>query len=180
MLYKIWGTHLIPGPVQTVTRQYVTGVQISLQAGDDSAARIDTAARTLNTPEVLSAFWELDFDGDPRTVDTNGDATGDWDEWEGSFSPGMLTDGIWYSPQIASPNRVMLNTVPDEEFIELTTVEVRMRATAVCSSGPYVWVNADRSGNNCAPVKALLTKLNDNTQTLWVGDRAQWFPETYT
>lgn len=167
MLYKVWGTYKVLSPRQTVTRQYVTGVRFSLQAGDDSAARIDTAVRTLNTPEMLSAFWELNFDGDPRTVDTNGDATGDWENYSGPLDPDDLSDGIWHVPKFVG--RRGISTVPDEDFAELTTVELRYRGTSVGGSGTYFRINADRHDGKSANLIVNLYKPTADSQEVWVG-----------
>jgi len=152
-----------PGPPQTATRQYVTGVRVSLQIGADAASRIDTAVRTPNIPELLSAVWELDFDTDPTTLDMNGDATKDWNlRRGGSIDPGDLLNGIW---RVDGASTLELDTVSDNGFVELTTVDLRFRCTEISGGGVYFWINADYTGGNFMPIVVTIDKLSDETQT---------------
>ena len=66
MRHYVLGKISVPGPDQTATRHYVTGVRIALQTRDDANARNDTAARLFNAPEVLAGLWEAEFDTDPN------------------------------------------------------------------------------------------------------------------
>jgi len=50
MQYYVYGRVVTPGPPQTTTRYYVTGVRVAL-AGK-SAPRVETSIRVVNTPEV--------------------------------------------------------------------------------------------------------------------------------
>lgn len=53
LLYYVYGTYKTPGPPETVTHQFVSGVQIGLQAGDSGDAnRLTASIPVLNTPEV--------------------------------------------------------------------------------------------------------------------------------
>ncbi|MCK4661091.1 MAG: prepilin-type N-terminal cleavage/methylation domain-containing protein [Phycisphaerae bacterium] len=162
MYYCIYGTYMSPGPPQTASRQYVTGVRVAIQAGDQTSARLDTAVRMLNTPEVLSAAWELDFDTDPTVQDMNADGLGDWVCRDGApFNPGTLSGGIWYAG-------TTLDTYPDNDFTELITAEVRFRNTSIGGNGAVFWINADWSGGKFAALFAFLQLQPDGTQTLTV------------
>ena len=165
MRYTVYGKYFAPGPQQTATRQYVTQVGVKLQPSSDPASKIVTAAPTYNMPEVLSAYWELDFDRDPRTADVNADGTGDWINYSGAFDPGMLTNGIWY----ASNDTAGVRTVPDEDFATLTTVELRCRATSVGGAGAEFWINADRHDGKSANLIARLRKPTAGSQELRIG-----------
>lgn len=158
MRHLIAGTYSTPGPPQTATRQYVTGVHVGLRAGDDPAAAVRTAAQTLNTPELLSGWWEADFDTDPR-LDHNGDGNADWGDAKGTFNPASLVDGVWHVDS-------ELETYPDNDFVELITAEVRFRNTSIGGNGAVFSINADWSNGTFAPILVYLQLQPDNTQTL--------------
>jgi hypothetical protein len=156
----VYGTVGTPGPPQSATRYYVTGVQIALQAGGDSAGRLVTSAQTLNAPELLSGLWKAHFDSDPM-LDHNGDGYDDWVVGVGTFKLGSLTGGVW---QVDSK----LESSPDNDFVKLTTAEVRFRNTAVGGLGAVFRINADWSNGTYAPIEVHLQLQGDNTQTLTV------------
>jgi len=163
MRYEIYGQAATPGPDQTATRQYVTGVQLTLQSGADADTRIDTAVHLPNAPEVLSAVWELDFNTDPTALNMNADALNDWNlRQSGSIDPCDLVNGIWY---VTGASSLELDTVPDNSFTELTTIDLRFRCTEISDSGVYFRVNADYTGGNFMPIVVTLDKLSDGTQT---------------
>jgi len=162
MRYYVYGRYTYPAPEQTATRDYVTGVRVSLQAGDDPAARVNTAVRTVNAPELLSAVWELDFNSDPTALDANADGQGDWVVRDGSaFDAASLDAGVWQA-------NATLDTFPENDFNELTTVEVRFRATSVGGTGAVFWINADWTGSNAVPLYAALQLQPNGSQTLTV------------
>jgi prepilin-type N-terminal cleavage/methylation domain-containing protein len=157
-LYYVYGTASTPGPDQTATRDYVTGVRVMLQAGDNSATRIVTAAQTLNRPGLLSGRWQADFDTDP-TLDHNGDGQSDWLIRSGNpFDPATLIDGVWYMDQ---PD---LDTVPDNDFTTLTTIEVRLRSTSAGDTA-ILWSNVDFANGNFIPIIGAAALFPDGTQT---------------
>jgi hypothetical protein len=161
VLFYAYGTVSTPGPPQTATRHYLTGVRVSLRAADDSAAQVETTAQTLNRPELLSGLWQAEFDTDP-TLDHNGDGQSDWLIRSGApFDTASLIDGVWYVDQ---PD---LDTVPDNSFTTLTTIEVRFRSAGV---GSYAVLssNVDFSGGNFMPIIGAVTLDADGTQTLAV------------
>jgi prepilin-type N-terminal cleavage/methylation domain-containing protein len=161
MYYYLYGTHMTSGPPQTATRRYVTGVGITLRTGDDPASRVVTKAQTLNTPELLSGWWQADFESDP-TLDHNGDGQDDWVVREGgAFDTGPLVGGVWQAD-------ATLDTYPDSNFTSLTTAEVRFRNTTLGGDGAVFWINADWSGSSCAPIVAALQLQADGTQKLTV------------
>ena len=53
----------------------------------------------------------------------------------------------------------------------MNTVEARYRATSVGGWGATLEINADRSGNQCAPLYAILNKPDATTQELKIGNR---------
>ena len=58
-----------------------------------------------------------------------------------------------------------LDTVPDNSFTELTTIDLRFRCTEISGSGAYFWINADYTGGNFMPIVVTIDKLPDGTQT---------------
>ncbi|UCD28898.1 MAG: prepilin-type N-terminal cleavage/methylation domain-containing protein [Planctomycetota bacterium] len=159
MLYYIWGTISAPGPDQIATRQYVTGIKLSLQAGDDYESQINTAIRMLNTPELLSAWWELDFHTSPTDLDMNGDGISDWVTGSGSFNPGTLFGDVWSADRAIYSN-------PANDFVELTTVEVEFRDITIGGFGAGVKLYVDSSDNTCGIIYATVGREDDGTQTL--------------
>jgi len=183
MRYFVWGTVSTPGPTQTGVRQHVTAVSIALQAGEDPATKVESSVRMLNAPEALSAVWELDFDADPRQVDLGGDGD-DWTDFESAIDPATLSDGIWYAPYANFPDRPTLQTLPDQGFTELTTVDVRYRATSVGGGGTVFRINVDRASGKGAAIVAVLFKRDADSQELWIGNRKpggsyDWFDTPY-
>jgi len=162
-LHYIYGVASTPGASQTATRQYVTGVRIALRTGSDPASRVLTTAQTLNCPELLSGWWEADFDRDPR-LDHNGDGNDDWVDATATFSPASLIGGVWQADS-------KLETAPDNDFVGLTTVDVRFRNTSIGGEGAVFRINADWSGGTYAPILACLRLQADGTQVLTVYKR---------
>ena len=97
----------------------------------------------------------------------NGDGSGDWIDYAGPFDPATLINGIWYAP--FSSGEPGISTVPDEDFAELTTVEIRYRATSVGGWGADFWINADRQGGQSANLIANLRKPTAGSQELRIG-----------
>lgn len=157
LYYYVYGAVSTPGPPQTATRQYVTRVRIALRAGDELSARAVTTVQTLNSPELLSAMWETDFDGDP-TLDHNGDGEPDWEDRIGTFRPASLAGGVWVDDS-------ELVTLPDHDFATLTTVRVRFRSTQVGGSGVFR-IHADQSGGTKVILAAHVELMADGTQKL--------------
>ncbi len=160
MYYFAYGKVITPGPVQTVTRQYITGVRISLQAGAESDARLDVGARLVNAPELLTAVWETELSSNPTTLDMNGDGVGDWVRTDcQAFNPATVTGGIWYAD-------TTLASVPNCDFNQLITAELRFRNTSVAGNGAVFSINADWSGGTCATLTARLKLEVGGSQTL--------------
>jgi hypothetical protein len=157
---RIYGRITQPGPDKTVTRRLVEAIDIQLQVGSDAGWSTRTAVRLLNAPEILSRVWESDFDAEPTAADLDADGTGDWTvEGGASFSAGALNDGVWKATQV-------LATAPDNDFSDLTTVELRLRGTS-SSAGP-VWfrIHFDRDLSKVAAVLLSCQLESDGTQTL--------------
>jgi prepilin-type N-terminal cleavage/methylation domain-containing protein len=165
--YALWGTYSVAGATQTVTRRFVVGVEVALQVGPDSNARIETAAHMLNPTETLSGYWELGFDADPRDLDVNADRIGDWESYSAPFDAGDLVDSIWYAPDNGVAG---IRTAPNGSFAELTTVELTGRASCVGSYGAALWMNVDPKAGAAAGLIAGLHKPDAASQELWIGN----------
>jgi prepilin-type N-terminal cleavage/methylation domain-containing protein len=162
LYHYVYGTYSTPGPPQTAVRYYVTGVEVGLLAGDDPATRVVTTAETLNTPQLLSGLWELDFSTDP-TLDHNGDGIDDWVA-SGGFNPGSLSGGLWSGD-------TRLGSNPASDFAGLTTVSVRFRDMSADSVGAVFVVTADWSGGTCALLLGQVVLQADKTQVLTVSSQ---------
>jgi len=162
LFYRVYGTATVPGPAQTATRRYVKGIRVNLRAASLASAVLSGAAQAVNSPELLSGRWDARFDTDP-TLDHNGDGRADWVvRGGGSFKTVTLSGGVWYAD-------ATIDTYPDNNFTELTTVDVRYRSTSV-GGGALFSINADWAGGLYAPLMASVVLGADGKQTLTVSD----------
>jgi hypothetical protein len=158
--YKVYGTYTLPGMSHNLTRNFVSHVQLALQSGGQSHARIDTSVPLVNLPEQLSAYWRADFDRDPTNDDSNGDGAPDWAMAAGAFDAGTLVGGIWDA--LGS-----LETRPPNNFTTTTIVEVRCRNIDPSGDGAQVRISADRQSGLHAPLTVVLKLQPDQlSQTL--------------
>ncbi|MBC8870184.1 MAG: hypothetical protein H8E44_12245 [Planctomycetes bacterium] len=169
MQYKVYGKYKQPGDTQTVTRRYLTGVDLSMQIGDSGYSKVNTGTNLLNTPELLSAYWKVDFDADPTTADADFDGSSDWTEESGSFNTASLVGGVWQADQ---SDGVALRTLPDNDFTESTTVDIKCRNTSVGGLGANFWMHFDRTGGDYGEVYTSVALQTDGTQTarIYSGD----------
>jgi hypothetical protein len=79
----------------TIHEDRLRCVQVSLQHGDSSFARIDSAVTLDNAPVLVEKAWRAEFDRDPTTQDQNGDGDGDFDYSSGTFDMADVIDGAW-------------------------------------------------------------------------------------
>ena len=149
-----------PGPNQTITRDHIGDVRVTLLAGDSSSL-LETSAQTLNTPEVLTSVWEADFSADPTLIDLNGDAVTDWIANGGlPFEVVQLDTGLYWADGD-------LDTNPANDFTQPTTVELRLRDFADDGGSGGVKLHVDRTGDTYAFIKAEV-KLFGGQQNLAV------------
>jgi hypothetical protein len=140
-------------------------VQIALQAGSQSNARIDASAPLRNLPELLTTYWRADFDRNPTTTNSNGDLVSDWSfTGTGSFDPSKLSGGVWTATGA-------IETRPLADFITTTIVEARCRNTGTGGNGAVLNINVDRQGGQYAPLLVYLQRQSDGTQTLTLNGR---------
>ncbi len=160
--YRAYGAVSTPGPDQTITRQYVNAVRVTLQAGADATSQVTASARALNTPEVLDGYWEADFSANPTVLDVNADGVGDWVRRDGQpFNAATLSGGVWDVDNT-------LDSQPNCDFTALTTIDLRLRNTSTIGDPVVFTFNADWVGSNVAPLLIRLQRKADGTQTLRV------------
>ncbi len=160
LYYRLHGTYTLPGLSHDLTRRFVSHVQLKLQSGGQSHARVDTSVPLVNLPEQLSAYWRADFDRDPTNTDSNGDGTLDWAMAAGAlFDSANMINSIWHA--IGA-----LETRPLNDFTKTTIVEVRCRNTSVGGNGAVVHISADRQSGLHAPLTLIVKLQADGTQTL--------------
>jgi hypothetical protein len=157
--YRIYGTYTSPGTNYNVPRNYATRVNVMLQAGSAAQSRINASVPLVNRPELLSAYWRADFDGNPTTTDFTRDGTNDWTMASGSFNNGTLASGVWLA-------NGALESRPKHNFTTNTTVDVRCRNTSVGGNGAVVRIHADRQGGTHAPLEVRVERQADGSQTL--------------
>ncbi len=107
-------------------------------------------------------WWELDFDADPTSLDTNGDGLPDWRTRSGrSFPASELGGGVWRTTGLN------LDTNPDHDFDVPTSVHLRFRSTSTSVDGGAVfWLNADASATGFGAVHADLSLQASGLQEL--------------
>jgi hypothetical protein len=161
IFYKVRGTYTLPGMSHNIVRNYVSHVQLVLQSGDHSHARVDSSVPLVNRPEQLSSYWRTDFDRDPTTIDADGDGAYDWAmAGAGSFDEGTLIGGLWHAAGA-------LETRPPNDFTNTTIVEVRCRNSDPSGEGAVVYITADRQNGLHAPLSVVLKLQPDRlSQTL--------------
>jgi hypothetical protein len=160
IFYRVRGTYTLPGLSHNLVRNFVSHVQLVLQSGGQSHARIDTSVPLVNLPEQLSAYWRADFDRDPTNTDSDGDGTFDWTMAAGaSFDSSNLIGGVWHATGA-------LETRPLNDFTKTTIVEVSCRNTSVGGNGAVVHISADRQSGLHAPLTVNVKLQADGTQTL--------------
>ncbi len=160
MHHYVYGQVATAGPTRTLTRRHITGVTITLENADAIGQPLRIAAPLLNAPEVLTTFWETRFDLMPAMPDMNCDGHDDFRRRDGaSINPSTLVNGVWHADSV-------VDTHPNHDFTQPTTIEVRFRNTSVGGNGAVFWINADWSASRCAPIYATLQRQADGTQNL--------------
>lgn len=163
MLYQIYGKYkTLSGTPHAVMRKYLVGAALSLQIGDQEFTRIRAGTNLLNSPEVLSGCWKLDFNNDPTTEDADYDGSGDWTTNTGTFDPARLSGGVW---QADSGDGVELRTAPECDFTQLTTVELKCRNTGIGGSGAVFRMYVDRTVAAYGEISASVALQDNGTQT---------------
>ncbi len=136
-------------------------VRIKLDTGDVN--NVETAILHLNSPPILDAVHELDFDTNPVTTDADANGIADWSTADSSvFDTATLTDGVW---DVGTD----LVTSPQYDFGGVTTLWARMAATTSGNVGPIIRLNVD-SAVTGGPISAWLKLETDGTQTLHVSE----------
>ena len=160
--YKVHGRVTVPDTPLTISRNYLTGVGISILSGEDTNAQLDTRVQLINSPELLSAYWELDFNSNPLQVDLNGDDTYDFKSQGAPFDPSTVSGGVWHS----SPSPwVFLDGRQQSNLTKPITVQLRSRARTVNPSGGAVlFLSVDATSGSHAALSVILSLQNDGTQ----------------
>ena len=86
----------------------------------------------------------------------------DWNVRQGgSIDAGDLINGVWH---VDGASILELDSVPNNSFTELTTIDLRFRCTEISGSGVYFRINADYASGNFMPFVVTLDKVSDGTQ----------------
>ena len=158
--YKVHGKVTVPDTPLTISRSYLTGVGISILSGEDTNAKLDTRVQLINSPELLSAYWELDFNSDPTQVDVNGNGTNDF--LAPGFDPSTVSGGVWHADASAG---VALFANNASNLTKPFTVELRCRAMTVNpSGGALLNMTLDLTSSRHAWVYTMVSLQSDGTQ----------------
>lgn len=164
MQYSCYGFITRAGANTSFDRAYLKCVRAQLTTSTETAVRrVDIA--TLNKPELLSGYWELDGTRIPTAVNINGDATMDW----------IVTGG---TPLVTPPSGALRGdavyaAAPDVTFTGKTTVDVRFRALTPNQDGDVLRLAFNRGGGKAEVVVVSSSLLNDGSQTLSVLSEAR-------
>jgi hypothetical protein len=146
----------------TCTHYAISDVRIKLRSGNDISAKAETTVRTYNYPDIVNAAWDADFSTNPTSLDTLGSSGGDWVRHDGAaFSTTSLSGGLWTCDG-------QIDTRPLNSFTDLTSVEVKIRATSTAGTGAFVAVNPHWSTSTAGSIYCLLALTSTGTQTLTV------------
>ncbi len=162
MLCSVRGRITQPDGERSISRQHLSRIRIGLQTGGEATTRLETAAWTLNAPELLAAYWTASFwEGDPTTQDHNGDGVVDWVTANGTALDAAtdIDEGTW------TPS-VDLVTNPPHAFVGNTTIDLSLRDTSAASGRAHFSVNLENNGAQAAPISVFATLRDDGTQTL--------------
>lgn len=161
LVHYIYGTYFVFGQDQVVTRNYISSVQSKLEMSlGGFEHQLVNVVQTLNLPEVLTAVWDAEFTGAPTQLDLNCNGIADWELAQGVFELSDLVNGVWYMPG----NR--LRTITEQDFSEVTTVNIRCRDTVANGNPVRFRIYGDRVGDSCAIITALVQLQEDGTQTV--------------
>ncbi|MDP7020384.1 MAG: hypothetical protein QGG36_31590 [Pirellulaceae bacterium] len=157
---ELYGKWLEPGTPITLTRRYLTGLRAVLQTGN--GGDVTSQIQLLNSPELMTAFWDVDFSSDPTLVDANFDGVGDWARVDAqAFDTGSLSAGVW---TIDYP----LKSTPNEDFDDDSTFEISARHTNTVGAGLEATWNAEWSGSTCGTLIVRMQLQANSTQTVTV------------
>lgn len=162
LIYRVYGKASTRGPSQVLTRRHVTAVRLDAAPADPNATPVSTTVQLVNQPEALAAFWTAEFDNDPTAMDMNNDAKPDWAMSYGtSFDTGSLSAGVWQVNDF-------LRVFPDDDFDQITTVDLRWRDASTAAGGGAFHISLDWAGGVPAQLTARITLEPDNTQTFTI------------
>lgn len=160
LVTRLYGKQFRSAATQTINSNYLISMDVAMRTTNTSPTQITTAA-FLNHPELVSGKWELRFDQNPTTIDSNGDSIADWMvNGGGAFNMAQISNANWQT------SSTQLNTNPGCDFSKTTIVDLKFQQTNVGGNGATFFVNALRSGNSCVPVFVNLRRLADGTQTM--------------
>ena len=156
-----WHVHAARHEPRSHAGTYVSHVQLTLQSGGQSHARVDTSVPLVNLPGELSCVLANRLRPRPhehrlewRRIHRLGNG-----RRGASFDSAKLIGGVWHA--IGA-----LETRPLNDFTKTTIVEVRCRNTSVGGNGAVVQISADRQSGLHAPLTVIVKLQADGTQTL--------------
>lgn len=142
----------------TVHEDRLRTVRLSLQPGDSSLSRVDTAAALQNAPAIVEKAWRAEFDRDPTLQDANGDGDGDFDFSGGTFDMADVVDGTWRATGFLRTDNTTSITTP-------VVVDVRGQSLGTGGRGLVARANVRLAANEYSDVAVSVVRAPDGTQT---------------
>lgn len=150
--HRVYGVEVLASSGFDVTSEHITDINIALQSSNTIASPIQKSVLMLQAPEVLTAFWETDFDSDPTTTDLDNDGTLDMGFVLSTNVPdGQIVDGVWNATGI-------MYVQPTDRFTGVVRIDARMCASSSMKptiAGPF---HVDSAGQ----LMPLVTRLEDD------------------
>lgn len=141
----------------TINQRFATHFLISL--AQQGSARITREGSFQNQPDLVTHFYEAQFNDDPSTLDLDHDGSTDWELDSGSIAG--LADGVW----IASASKKLQLTTP-QNFATRTKIDLSCRSTQSVGDGAVLHVDSDWQTGTYGPLTLKVCLQQDNTQRL--------------
>ncbi len=157
LTYRVYGRPQIPGLPIDVVREHVTAIGLDLKGATPLLSRVAVP----NTPQITSAYWHLDFENAPTSLDVDADTDPDWATADAlPFDAASLLAGVWSATQT-------LVSSPEPKLDTPLTMTVRLRDTTPGdTSAAEVLLAVDRDGLAGANLRLRVRRISDSQQRI--------------
>lgn len=169
LYYRVRGTrHIVDDSSHDVSRSYNAGYNVALQHSD-ATTPAERRVRLLNTPEVLSGNWRLDFNQDPASsIDIDFDGVDDWDSGSTPLSGSPL------SSQMTFATGEFIQSSVANDFAGLISIDLKCKGDSHRATGGgaslQVPFGADSSKFGRLTITAELDSNSTQTATVIAAD----------
>ena len=174
LCYRLYGVLEVPladtFSDQALTREHIEAMDITLQSTAQGRSPMRRTVRLEQAPEVLTQFWEADFNVSPTGQDLNDDGTEDWAYGGGGAIPNSrLLDGVWSSQDA-------LAIQPADSLDAVVRIDARMRAQSgdvakICGS-----FHSDGNGNVLPFIVVLQEDTADGQELVFFNEQTPTAP----